>query len=63
VNSGISRWRVLGPVCHYADDAVDTTARPGCGGKVLSEAIVALLAFSALNYLPVLLSLTLFITS
>jgi len=32
------------------------------GGKVLSEAIVALLAFSALNYLPVLLSLTLFIT-
>jgi len=32
------------------------------GGKVLSEAVVALLAFSALNYLPVLLSLTLFIT-
>jgi len=32
------------------------------GGKVLSEGVVALLAFSALNYLPVLLSLTLFIT-
>ncbi len=32
------------------------------GGKVLSEAVVALLAFSALNYLPVLLSLTLFIS-
>ena len=31
-------------------------------GKVLSEAVVALLAFSALNYLPILLSLTLFIT-
>lgn len=31
-------------------------------GKVLSEAVVALLAFSALNYLPVLMSLTLFIT-
>jgi len=31
-------------------------------GKVLSEGVVALLAFSALNYLPVLLSLTLFIT-
>jgi lipopolysaccharide export system permease protein len=32
------------------------------GGKVLSEGVVALLAFSALNYLPVLLSLTLFIS-
>ncbi len=31
-------------------------------GEVLSEGVVALLAFSALNYLPVLLSLTLFIT-
>jgi len=31
-------------------------------GKVLSEGVVALLAFSALKYLPVLLSLTLFIT-
>ncbi|HMH16639.1 MAG TPA: LPS export ABC transporter permease LptF [Burkholderiales bacterium] len=31
-------------------------------GKVLSEGVVALLAFAALNYLPVLLSLTLFIT-
>ena len=31
-------------------------------GDVLSEGVVALLAFSALNYLPVLLSLTLFIT-
>jgi lipopolysaccharide export system permease protein len=31
-------------------------------GKVLSEGVAALLAFSALNYLPVLLSLTLFIT-
>jgi len=31
-------------------------------GKVLSEGVVALLAFSALNYLPILLSLTLFIT-
>jgi len=31
-------------------------------GKVLSEGVVALLGFSALNYLPVLLSLTLFIT-
>lgn len=32
------------------------------GGKVLTEAVLALLGFSALNYLPVLLSLTLFIT-
>jgi len=32
------------------------------GGKVLSEGVVALLGFAALNYLPVLLSLTLFIT-
>ena len=32
------------------------------GGQVLSEAVLALLGFSALNYLPVLLSLTLFIT-
>jgi lipopolysaccharide export system permease protein len=32
------------------------------GGKLLSEGVAALLAFSALNYLPVLLSLTLFIT-
>ena len=31
-------------------------------GKVLSQGVAALLAFSALNYLPVLLSLTLFIT-
>jgi lipopolysaccharide export system permease protein len=31
-------------------------------GQVLSEGVVALLAFSALNYLPVLLSLTLFVT-
>jgi lipopolysaccharide export system permease protein len=31
-------------------------------GKLLSEGVAALLAFSALNYLPVLLSLTLFIT-
>jgi lipopolysaccharide export system permease protein len=31
-------------------------------GNILSEAVIALLAFSALNYLPVLLSLTLFIT-
>ena len=31
-------------------------------GKLLSEAVLALLGFSALNYLPVLLSLTLFIT-
>ena len=31
-------------------------------GKVLSEGVLALLGFSALNYLPVLLSLTLFIS-
>jgi lipopolysaccharide export system permease protein len=31
-------------------------------GQVVSEAVLALLGFSALNYLPVLLSLTLFIT-
>ncbi len=31
------------------------------GGKLASEAVVALLGFGALNYLPVLLSLTLFI--
>jgi lipopolysaccharide export system permease protein len=31
-------------------------------GKVLSEGVIALLGFSALNYLPVLLSLTLFVT-
>ncbi len=31
-------------------------------GNVLSESVLALLAFSALNYLPVLLSLTLFIS-
>ena len=31
-------------------------------GKVLSEGVLALLGFAALNYLPVLLSLTLFIT-
>jgi lipopolysaccharide export system permease protein len=31
-------------------------------GKVLSEAVLALLGFSALSYLPVLLSLTLFIS-
>lgn len=32
------------------------------GGKVQSESVLALLGFSALNYLPVLLSLTLFVT-
>lgn len=32
------------------------------GGKVTSEAVIALLGFGALNYLPVLLSLTLFIS-
>jgi len=32
------------------------------GGTLASEAVVALLGFSALNYLPVLLSLTLFIS-
>jgi lipopolysaccharide export system permease protein len=32
------------------------------GGKVLSEGVLALLAFSSLNYLPVLLSLTVFVT-
>jgi lipopolysaccharide export system permease protein len=31
-------------------------------GRILSEAVLALLGFSALNYLPVLLSLTLFIS-
>ena len=31
-------------------------------GKLLSEAVIALVGFSALNYLPVLLSLTLFIS-
>ena len=31
-------------------------------GQVLSEGVLALLGFSALNYLPVLLSLTLFVT-
>lgn len=31
------------------------------GGRIASEAVAALLGFSALNYLPVLLSLTLFI--
>ena len=31
-------------------------------GKVLTEGVLALLGFSALNYLPVLLSLTLFVT-
>jgi lipopolysaccharide export system permease protein len=31
------------------------------GGRIASEAVVALLGFSALNYLPVLLSLTLFV--
>lgn len=31
-------------------------------GKVVSEGVLALLGFSALNYLPVLLSLTLFVT-
>jgi lipopolysaccharide export system permease protein len=32
------------------------------GGKVQTESVLALLGFSALNYLPVLLSLTLFVT-
>jgi lipopolysaccharide export system permease protein len=32
------------------------------GGKVQSQSVLALLGFSALNYLPVLLSLTLFVT-
>ncbi len=32
------------------------------GGKLLSEGVLALLGFAALNYLPVLLSLTLFVT-
>jgi lipopolysaccharide export system permease protein len=32
------------------------------GGKLASEAVIALLGFSALNYLPVLLSLTLFVS-
>ena len=32
------------------------------GGRLASEAVIALLGFSALNYLPVLLSLTLFIS-
>jgi lipopolysaccharide export system permease protein len=32
------------------------------GGRIASEAVAALLGFAALNYLPVLLSLTLFIT-
>ncbi len=32
------------------------------GGKIASEAVVALLGFGALNYLPVVLSLTLFIS-
>ena len=32
------------------------------GGKIPSDAVVAFLGFSALNLLPVLLSLTLFIT-
>jgi len=32
------------------------------GGKLASEAVVALLGFGAINYLPVLLSLTLFIS-
>ncbi len=32
------------------------------GGKLASEAVVALLGFNALNYLPVLLSLTLFVS-
>lgn len=31
------------------------------GGRIASEAVVALLGFAALNYLPVLLSLTLFV--
>ena len=31
------------------------------GGRIASEAVVAMLGFTALNYLPVLLSLTLFI--
>ncbi len=32
------------------------------GGKLASEAVVALLGFGALNYLPILLSLTLFVS-
>jgi len=32
------------------------------GGKILSESVVALLAFGAIGYLPVLLTLTLFLT-
>lgn len=32
------------------------------GGKLASEAVIALLGFNALNYLPVLISLTLFIS-
>lgn len=32
------------------------------GGRIVSEAVIALLGFAALNYLPVLLSLTLFIS-
>ena len=32
------------------------------GGKLASEAVVALLGFSALNYLPIILSLTLFVS-
>lgn len=32
------------------------------GGKLASEAVVALLGFAAINYLPVLLSLTLFVS-
>ena len=31
------------------------------GGKIASEAVIALLGFGAISYLPVLLSLTLFV--
>src|SRR5207244_1408824 len=60
----IRRPRQLARFEYACSDALDLLflRHGGFCVKVLSEGVVALLAFSALNYLPVLLSLTLFIT-
>ena len=36
--------------------------KDAAGGRIAPEAVVSLLGFAALNYLPILLSLTLFVT-
>jgi hypothetical protein len=62
-----ARVRPLGRRCihcafrHHGDDAADSLLNEAAQGSIEPDAVAALLGFAALNYLPPLLSLSMFV--